>query len=53
VADVRIGSGGSATVRVQDHLSATINGSGNVYYLGDPIVESSISGSGGVVKIGE
>jgi hypothetical protein len=52
VADVRIANGASATVRVQDHLSATINGSGNVYYIGNPIVESSVSGSGDVVKVG-
>jgi hypothetical protein len=52
VADVFISYGGSATVRVQDHLTVTINGSGNVYYIGDPIVDSTITGSGKVVKIG-
>jgi len=41
-----------ATVRVRDHLRATIHGSGNVFYFGDPIVDSSITGSGYVVKIG-
>jgi hypothetical protein len=52
MADVQIAYGGSATVRVQDHLTVTINGSGNVYYIGNPIVDSSINGSGAVVKIG-
>jgi hypothetical protein len=52
VADVLIAAGGSATVRVRDHLRATIQGSGNVFYIGDPIVDSSIGGSGDVVKIG-
>lgn len=52
VADVRIESMGSATVRVRDHLRATVSGSGNVYYIGNPIVESSTSGPGGVVQIG-
>lgn len=52
VADVTISRGGSATVRVEDHLTATIRGSGNVYYIGDPVVVSSISGSGEVVQIG-
>lgn len=53
VAEVLITYGGSATVRVQDHLTVTINGSGNVYYIGDPVVDSTINGSGAVVKIGE
>jgi hypothetical protein len=52
VADVLIAYGGSATVRVQEHLTVTINGSGTVYYIGDPIVDSTINGSGAVVKIG-
>jgi hypothetical protein len=52
VADVLITYEGSATVRVQDHLTVTINGSGNVYYIGDPVVDSTINGSGTVVKIG-
>jgi hypothetical protein len=52
VADVHIAHGGSATVRVQDRLTVTIRGSGNVYYIGDPVVDSSITGSGAVVKIG-
>ena len=45
-ADVSVIGVGSATVRVQDQLRATIGGSGSVFYIGDPVVESSISGSG-------
>jgi hypothetical protein len=52
-ADVLIADGGSATVRVRDHLKSTIHGSGSVYYIGDPVVDSNIHGSGDVVKIGE
>jgi len=51
-ADVLIARSGSATVRVRDRLTATINGSGNIYYIGDPTVDSSISGSGRVERIG-
>jgi len=29
-----------------------IHGSGNVFYFGDPVVDSSITGSGDGVKIG-
>ncbi len=51
-ARVALSGSGSATVRVDDHLSVTITGSGSVYYLGDPEVESRITGSGQVVRIG-
>lgn len=40
---------GTTKVNVSDNLDATISGSGNVYYLGNPIVYSSISGSGKVM----
>jgi hypothetical protein len=52
LADVLVENGGSATVRVRDLLRATINGTGTVYYIGDPVLETSINGSGQVVKIG-
>jgi hypothetical protein len=52
VADVLVANWGSATVRVRDRLRVRINGSGSVYYIGDPIVDSSGSGSGDVVQIG-
>ena len=50
-ADVLLNSGGSATVQVRDRLRATINGIGSVYYIGDPVVETSGSGSGNVIKL--
>jgi hypothetical protein len=50
-ADIVITGVGSATVRVEDRLTAAIGGSGSVYYIGDPAVDSSISGSGRVVRI--
>jgi hypothetical protein len=50
-AQVTIQLGGSATVRVSDHLSVTIRGSGSVYYIGDPVVDSQITGSGKVEQI--
>jgi hypothetical protein len=52
-AQVLIADSGSATVRVQDRLQATINGSGDVYYIGAPTVESRITGSGEVINVGE
>jgi hypothetical protein len=52
-ADIEISNAGSATVRVSDRLGATIRGSGSVFYLGDPVVESFISGSGQVVRLGD
>lgn len=44
---------GSVTVRVSERLVVTITGEGSVFYYGDPVVESSISGSGRVEKIGD
>jgi hypothetical protein len=52
-AEVLVADGGSATVRVRDRLQATIKGSGDVFYIGDPTVDSRIAGSGRVVNIGE
>lgn len=52
VADVLVASNGSATVRVSDHLTATIDSSGSVYYIGNPVVVQNVSGSGSVVQIG-
>ncbi len=48
-ADITIRSGGSATVRVSGRLDARIDGSGSVYYIGDPVVTRSGHGSGSVV----
>ncbi len=50
-AHVTIAGPGSATVRVSERLTAIITGPGSIYYYGDPEVESSITGSGEVVKL--
>ena len=52
-ATVRISGLGSATVRVEDELSAHISGAGSIDYYGDPKVEESISGAGSINKAGE
>jgi hypothetical protein len=40
-----------AAVRVSDMLTVTINGNGEVFYIGDPFVYSDISGSGSVQQM--
>jgi len=40
-------------VAVEDTLDATISGSGLVSYYGDPVVTSSLSGSGTIEQIEE
>jgi hypothetical protein len=51
-ASVEVSQTGSATVRTSEQLQATIGGSGSVYYWGDPVVASFITGSGRVVRLG-
>ena len=51
IANVRIESSGSATVRVSDHLTAVVAGAGSVFYIGNPVVSSTITGSGTVEQI--
>ena len=51
-ATIEVSQAGSATVRVGDRLRAVVGGAGSVYYFGDPLVESSISGTGDVVRLG-
>lgn len=51
-ATVEVSHAGSATVRVSERLEAIIGGSGSIYYFGDPDVESRITGSGEVVRLG-
>jgi len=41
----------TATVRVSDMLTVTINGNGRVFYIGDPFVDANITGSGSVQQI--
>jgi hypothetical protein len=52
VAQITLQGMGSATVQVSDQLDAVINGSGSVYYVGNPAIERSGNGSGGVEQIG-
>ncbi len=48
---VELSGDGSATVRVSDRLVARVTGRGCVYYLGDPVVEATVTGSGCVAQI--
>jgi hypothetical protein len=41
----------TATVRVSTTLKVTISGNGTVFYIGDPAVDSDITGSGRLEKI--
>jgi hypothetical protein len=50
-ATVEINGSQSATVRVTNRLVVRIVGSGCVYYIGNPIIESTITGSGCVEKL--
>jgi len=45
---VEIGGSGNATVAASQRLDVNINGSGNVEYIGDPMVTTSKPGSGTV-----
>jgi hypothetical protein len=47
-ADITLTGAGSAKVWVETNLKATVSGAGNILYQGDPQVEQSISGLGGV-----
>ena len=49
-AAVTISSVGSAELTVHEELNATITGSGNVIYAGDPAITSHITGEGEVVR---
>lgn len=51
-ADIEISGSGSAVLNVKDELKATINGSGSVRYIGNPVVDTEISGSGNVSALG-
>ncbi len=51
-ATVDLSGSGSATVRVAERLTVTISGAGSVYYLGDPEVDSSVTGTGQVTRLG-
>lgn len=47
-ADITLTGAGSAKVWVETKLKASVSGAGNIIYQGDPQVEQSISGLGGV-----
>ena len=47
--DSRTSGSGTTKVNVSDDLTVNISGSGDVYYMGNPSVHSSISGSGKVI----
>lgn len=46
--DIGISGSGSAVVNVTDDLAVRISGSGNVEYLGNPVLSTETSGSGSV-----
>jgi len=47
---VRIDGSGGALVNVAEDLTVTINGSGDVEYIGDPVLHQTINGSGDVSR---
>jgi Putative auto-transporter adhesin, head GIN domain len=49
-AEVKIHGSGHTSISVADRLKAAIFGSGNIYYWGNPAVETSQNGSGRVIK---
>ena len=50
-AEVELASMGAVTVWVTDLLVVTITGSGSVYYIGNPVIESTITGTGSVAPL--
>ncbi len=53
IASVRISGAGSATVRVEDDLTARVSGAGSVKYYGSPTLHEDISGAGSVSRVDE
>jgi len=53
VASVRISGAGSATVRVEDELTARVSGAGSVKYYGSPTLDEDVSGAGSVSRVDE
>ena len=52
-ADIQISGAGTATLRVEEELTAKVSGAGSVNYYGSPEVTQSISGAGSVNQIDE
>ena len=51
-AGIRINGSGNVLVTVTEELNAAINGSGEIRYIGDPLVsEERVLGSGTIVRI--
>jgi len=50
---ITINGSGKAVVEAVDELVVNINGNGNIKYLGDPMIDQQISGSGKVSKYKE
>jgi hypothetical protein len=50
-AEVQISGAGTATLQVEDELTAKISGAGTVNYYGSPTVHETISGAGAVNKM--
>jgi hypothetical protein len=48
-AHVKISGDGNIEISVSDKLDVIINGSGNVYYRGNPVITTNISGNGQVI----
>jgi len=53
VASVRISGAGSATVRVENDLTARVSGAGSVKYYGSPTLDEDVSGAGSVSQVDE
>ncbi|MEX0967166.1 MAG: head GIN domain-containing protein [Bacteroidia bacterium] len=50
-ADIDVSGSGECEVNVSQKLKVRISGSGDVYYKGNPVIESDISGSGKLVRV--
>lgn len=50
-ASTQTSGSGKTTVNVSNSLDVRISGSGDVYYTGNPVIYTSISGSGKVMKL--
>jgi hypothetical protein len=51
-ADVDLSGLGDVTLCVRRSLRARVSGNGSIYYVGDPDVDSQVTGMGSVVQIG-
>ncbi|MFK7906341.1 MAG: head GIN domain-containing protein [Chitinophagales bacterium] len=49
--EIDISGSGDCEITATDELDIIIRGSGSVYYRGDPVITSSIAGSGDIIKL--